>query len=189
LIYHSTPHRGLEILVPVFIELCKHHDNLQLDVYSSFNLYGWGQRDAEYQKLLKICQDHPNIKYYGTVSNDDLRIALCNADIFAYPSIWQETSCLSLIEAMSAKLLCVHPNLAALPETSMGLTWMYQWNEDKQSHAQQFFQVLHQAINVMTNERDKVKFDLDLQKVQVDRNHNWQGKALEWTALLESLSQ
>jgi glycosyltransferase involved in cell wall biosynthesis len=188
LIYHTTPHRGLQLLVPAFIELCKRHDDITLDVYSSFKIYGWEQRDAQYQELFDICRNHPNIKYHGTVSNDEIREALLSADIFAYPSIWKETSCLSLIEAMSAGLLCIHPNLAALSETSMGLTWMYQWNEDANAHAGGFMQVLHQGIEVMRNQREAIEADLKLQKIQVDRVHGWNNKANEWKALLESIT-
>ena len=187
LIYHTTPHRGLQLLVPAFVELCKRHDDITLDVYSSFKIYGWEQRDAQYQELFDICRNHPNIKYHGTVSNDEIREALLSADILAYPSIWKETSCLSLIEAMSAGLLCIHPNLAALSETSMGLTWMYQWNEDANAHAGGFMQVLHQGIEVMRNQREAIEADLKLQKIQVDRVHGWNNKANEWKALLESI--
>jgi glycosyltransferase involved in cell wall biosynthesis len=123
------------------------------------------------------------------VSNDEIREALLSADIFAYPSIWKETSCLSLIEAMSAGLLCIHPNLAALSETSMGLTWMYQWNEDANAHAGGFMQVLHQGIEVMRNQREAIEADLKLQKIQVDRVHGWNNKANEWKALLESITK
>ena len=51
LIYHTTPHRGLELLVPTFEFLQKHHDNIHLDVYSSFEAYGWPQRDEPYLEL------------------------------------------------------------------------------------------------------------------------------------------
>lgn len=189
LIYTPTPHRGLEILVPVFLKLAETDPNITLDVYSSFKLYGWEQRDQQYEELFEICRQHPQINYYGSVSNDELRAALLNADIFAYPSIWKETSCLCLIEAMSAGLLCIHPNLAALPETSMGLTWMYQWSEDKNQHANHFYQVLAQGINVMRNQRDIISQDLYLQKIQTDRVHNWNAKAQEWAGLLESLKK
>jgi glycosyltransferase involved in cell wall biosynthesis len=189
LVYTSTPHRGLQILIPVFLELVKQHPDLELNVYSSFKLYGWEERDAQYEELYEICRNHPNIKYHGTVSNEEVREGLLNADIFAYPSIWKETSCLCLIEAMSAGLLCIHPNLAALPETGMGLTWMYQWNEDIQAHAQSFYAVLAQGIDVMKNQREAIKADLALQKLQVDRVHSWEHKSQEWTALLQSLQQ
>ena len=44
LIYHTTPHRGLEILIPVFEKLSEKYDNIHLDVYSSFKIYGWETR-------------------------------------------------------------------------------------------------------------------------------------------------
>ncbi len=40
LIYTSTPHRGLEILVPVFCALAEKYPNIELDVFSSFGIYG-----------------------------------------------------------------------------------------------------------------------------------------------------
>jgi len=43
LIYHTTPHRGLNILIPVFNELKKTF-NIELDVFSSFKAYGWDNR-------------------------------------------------------------------------------------------------------------------------------------------------
>ena len=53
LIYHSTPHRGLELLVPVFEKLCETHDDIELDVYSSFKIYGWEERSEEHTSELQ----------------------------------------------------------------------------------------------------------------------------------------
>lgn len=94
-IYHTTPHRGLEILVPVFIKLCEKIDNLHLDVFSSFKAYGWDQRDLPYAELFEVCKNHPNITYHGYQPNDVIREALKKSHIFAYPSIWKETSYLA----------------------------------------------------------------------------------------------
>ena len=42
LIYHTTPHRGLNILVAAYHELSKlYGDKIHLDVFSSFKIYGW----------------------------------------------------------------------------------------------------------------------------------------------------
>ena len=41
LAYWSTPHRGLNILLPVFDALHKEFPDIQLDVFSSYKLYGW----------------------------------------------------------------------------------------------------------------------------------------------------
>lgn len=149
LIYTPTPHRGLELLVPVFEHLAEIFDFIELDVYSSFNLYGWPDRDIPFQPLFDRCKAHPRIRYHGTVAPDVLRKAYQEAHIFAYPSIWQETSCRCLIEAMMAGCLCVHPNLGALPETSGGLTDSYNSTDDTNDHSQQFAIHLAQMINTL----------------------------------------
>ena len=185
LIYHPTPHRGLEILVPVFNELVKLHPEIHLDVYSSFKLYGWAERDVPYQALFDEIKQHPNMTYHGSVSQDELRAAVGRAHIFAYPSIWQETSCLCAIEAMSAGCLTVTSSLAALPETCANYALMYNYTEDVNAHANMFFRVMHHAINVV--KRGQVDNFLRAQKEYFDRNYDWELRKEEWTFLLNSL--
>jgi len=187
LIYHTTPHRGLEILVPVFEELCKVHDNIHLDVYSSFSVYGWEQRDEPYQLLFDRCRDNPKITYHGAVSNQEVREALKKSHIYAYPCIWPETSCLSVIEAMSAKNLVVCPNYAALPETCSNFAIMYQWNENKNHHAVQFAQALNYAIETINKNQGNTDPYLDFQKQHFDYFWNWEKRKAEWQTLLESI--
>jgi len=153
IIYHTTPHRGLELLYPAFDAIVKAapHIPIHLDVYSSFKIYGWDHRDEQYRQLLDQCNNHPNITYHGSVSNQKVREALLNADIFAYPCIWPETSCLSLIEACASGCLSVHPNYAALPETASKMTMMYQWSEDHSSHVNIFANQLMQAIHIVND--------------------------------------
>ena len=43
-----------------------------------------------------------------------------NSHIHAYPSIFEETSCLVQAEALASGNLCVYSNIGALPETSRG---------------------------------------------------------------------
>lgn len=184
LIYHTTPHRGLNILYAVFDRLCRDYpDQLELDVYSSFKIYGWGERDDQYSDLFAALKAHPNINYHGSVSNKDVRAAISTADIFAYPSIWPETSCISLIEAMSAGLLCVHPNYAALPETSANWTMMYQWHEDVSQHANIFYECMHQAIKVV-KERS---VDTQPQSMYTNVFYDWKNRTRTWEELLVSV--
>lgn len=187
LIYHTTPHRGLEILVPVFEELCKMHDNIHLDVYSSFSIYGWQERDEPYQMLFDRCRNHPKITYHGAVANEEVRDALTRSHIYAYPCIWPETSCLSVIEAMSAKNLVVCPNFAALPETCANFAMMYPFNENKNVHAVQFAHTLNNAIQTIINNQGSTYPYLDFQKQYYDYFYNWKKRKGEWIGLLNSL--
>ena len=187
LIYHTTPHRGLEILIPVFEELSRIHDNIHLDVYSSFSIYGWEERDKQYQQLFDRCRNHPKITYHGAVTNEEIRQALVKSHIFAYPSIWPETSCLAAIEAMSAMNLVVCPNFAALAETCSNFAMMYQFNENKNLHAVQFAHTLDIAIKTVIQNRGTTYPYLDFQKQYFDYFYSWDKRKGEWLALLNSL--
>lgn len=189
LIYTSTPHRGLNILYPVFAELAKEFDNIELDVYSSFNLYGWPERDKPFQDLFKQLEDHPQVNYHGSQPNHVVREALKNAHIFAYPSTWQETSCLCLIEAMSAGLMCIHSSLAALPETSMGLTPMYGYIETPDDHAQRFYLELRNAIQMhsVDNIRRQIEVYQNNVKQMVDYTYGWNNRRTQWDQLMKGM--
>jgi UDP-glucose:(glucosyl)LPS alpha-1,2-glucosyltransferase len=185
LAYWSTPHRGLNILVPVFQKLAEKHDNIELNVYSSFSLYGWSERDEPFKPLFEACDAHPKINYHGAIDNDALRKELENNHILAFPSTWVETSCLVLMEAMSAGMLCVHSNLGALPETAANWTSMYQLHESPNDHAAYFYRYLDDAIGYLNEE--SIQSRIASQKGYADVFYNWDIRAQQWTALLESL--
>lgn len=188
LIYHTTPHRGLEILVPVFQKLCEKYDNLELDVFSSFELYGWKERDEHYKPLFDACEADPKINYHGTRINEEVIKSLQHAHIFAYPSIWPETSCLSMMEAMSAGCICVHSNYGALPETAANWTSMYHFNEDKQEHAKIFYTVLVNTIDEILENPSEFGNRLRTQKSYADIFYAWKpNRVMQWTALFHML--
>ena len=185
LAYWATPHRGLNILVPVFQKLCEKYDNIELDVYSSFNLYGWADRDEQYKSLFDACEADPKINYHGTVSNEVLRENLKNTHILAYPSTWPETSCICLMEAMSAGLLCVHPNYAALFETGANWTNMYQWHDDINEHASHFYAALSASIE--SYHAEGIQSRLASQQSYANVFYNWHLRSFQWESFLASL--
>ena len=185
LAYWSTPHRGLNILYAVFDKLCEKYDNIELDVYSSFKIYGWEERDKQFHDLFEACKAHPKINYHGSVSNEEIREALKSTHILAYPSIWPETSCMVLMEAMSAGLVCVHPNYAALPETAANWTQMYQWHEDIQDHAHIFYGLLDQVLEHYDTE--VIQSRLASQQSYANVFYSWNMRVLQWEAVLRSL--
>lgn len=185
LVYFSTPQRGLELLVPVFTELAKKYDNIHLDVFSSFNIYGWENADQMYEPLFNKIKEHPQMTYHGSVDQETLRNHLKRSHILAYPSVWKETSCRVLIESMSAGLMCVHPNLAALPETSGGLTTMYQFNENVNKHANVFYNYLEHAINNVN--KDEAQNYLRFAKAYADAKFNISKISMQWEGMLNDL--
>lgn len=191
LIYTPTPHRGLEILVPVFEHLATLFDFIELDVYSSFKLYGWEQRDTQYQELFDRCKQNPRIRYHGTQPQEVVRKAYQDAHIFAYPSIWPETSCRCLIESMMAGCICVHPNLAALPDTSGSLTNMYDGTTDKQQHAQIFAENLARVIYALRNtdmwESSEFVRQRQITRAYANGRFGWPSVVQRWKLMIQEL--
>ena len=187
LIYHTTPHRGLNVAVAAIMELAKNYgDKIHFDVFSSFEAYGWKERDKEFEDLFNNIKEHPQMTYHGYQPNEKVREALQEAHIFAYPSIWPETSCIAAIEAMSAGCQVVCPNFAALPETTANFATMYQWSEDIQFHANVFANMLNAAIQNHYDENTQRK--LLYQKNYTDNFYNWDLRANQWTGFLQGLS-
>jgi UDP-glucose:(glucosyl)LPS alpha-1,2-glucosyltransferase len=179
LIYHTTPHRGLEILYPVFDALTQFQElknRLHLDVFSSFGVYGWKERDKNYQSLFQKLHDHPNITYHGAQSNQVVREYLAKAHYFPYPCIWKETSCIALIEAIEHDVVAIHPNLAALPETAGQNTYMYDYTDNLEDHVNRFY---HTLLLVLRHDLRHHK------EINSSPRHNIKTFQNKWTALLK----
>lgn len=184
MIYHTTPHRGLNILLSAFQQLYSEFENkIHLDVCSSFKVYGWGQRDEQYSQLFDFCQNHPGITYHGAVPNDSVRKMLEETHIFAYPSIWQETSCIAAIEAKASATHIVAPNYAALPETINGRT--YRWSSNLIEHHETFVKELRNTtLNILNSKDSYAKIQSDARSANFD--YSWpDARKYEWANLLK----
>jgi hypothetical protein len=185
LVYTSTPQRGLEILVPVFEYLATKNPDIHLDVYSSFAIYGWDEADKQFEPVYNKIRNHPQMTYHGFTPNDKLKSDLNAAHIWAYPCTWTETSCRAMLEAMSAGLVCVHPNNGALVESSGSLNVMYHYDQDVTTHANIFASNLNAAIHLV---REKKHLDkVDFNKVYVDSRYNINFIKSKWEQVLKQL--
>lgn len=187
LVHHSNPQRGLSLLVDVFEKLCEKYDNIELKVHSSWKIYNMNAQENDYIKsdLYQRLERHSKIKNIGYLPNDELKKSLASSHIFAYPNVMVETFCLSLLEAMSAGLLCVHPNYGCLPETASNWTMMYPYHEKIISHEERFYQELKKAIEIVNTK--ETQEHLKKQKEYVDYLFNWERRTQDWIDLLTNL--
>ena len=187
IIYFSTPHRGLNLLESVIGVMEQARNDFEVDVYSSFKLYGRDEQDElpEFQDLYSRLIEHNTVNYHGTVSNDMIRKALLETHILSYPSTYRETSCLVAIEAMAAGCHAVVPNYAALPETCKDFGTMYQWSPDDQQHAAIHYHTLCNALNTFWN--DYTQRILEMQTIYYNHFYSMDMCAARWNNLLRSL--
>jgi glycosyltransferase involved in cell wall biosynthesis len=185
LIYASPPDRGLMLLYAAFTRLVYDNPNLVLDVYSSWEQLGISTNSVEVSHtIVDKCQEHPNINYHGNQPHEVVLDAMAKADILAYPSMFPEVTGMPLVEAMSAKCICVHPTGAALSETSFNSTFSYETNKFHKDHVETFIKQMQIAIDAV-NTGNTSWFNLDEIKRKVDEKHNWDTVVDQWKALID----
>jgi UDP-glucose:(glucosyl)LPS alpha-1,2-glucosyltransferase len=179
LIYHTTPHRGLELLYHSYNVISKEFkDEVHLDIFSSFEIYGWKERDKPYEDLFQKLSDHKYITYHGSQPNSVIREYLSKAHYYPYPCIWQETSCISLIEAIEHKVIAIHPNYGALPETAGQNTYMYNYSDDVNEHLNRFHVMLYSIIKSNLH-------NYNFKNINTNIRHDISTFTNKWTNLLK----
>lgn len=188
LIYTSTPFRGLDVLLDTF-DLVQDLP-VELEIFSSTQIYGKAFHDSEqhkYEPLFDRARRHPRIKYQGFAENKAVRQAVLNADIFAYPCTFEETSCIAAIEAGFSGLdLCV-TNLGALFETCSAFGSYTPYDFDGSRLAQRFAHSLRTVVESYSNEEAKQRRSLQVNYFK--HFYDWTRRAQEWTTLLTRLKR
>lgn len=122
LIYSSNPQRGLVYLPLVFLRLKQKHPDLELHVFSNAALFDmtWPPvvaGDMPHHALLNLMKGLPGCTVHGTVLQKELAREFMKSSILAYPSNFEETSCITVMEAQAAGCCVVTSSKGALAET------------------------------------------------------------------------
>lgn len=185
LLYTSTPWRGLAVLIKSIEILNKTREDFEVDIYSSTKIYGSKFDENEkdkFEALFDKCKNTPNVNYLGYADNDSVRAAVQKAHIYAYPSIFEETSCLAVIEAMSAGCHVVTTNYGALPETCGEFATMIEFDSSGQNLIERYAETLNSVIDNYKN--NLYKDDLEMQIKYYNKNYSWETRIQEWKNFL-----
>ena len=188
LIYTSTPWRGLNVLIESIKQLNEIRDDFEIDIYSSTIIYGDGFYNSEnklYEKLFDECRNTKNINYKGYATNQQIRKAVSEADIMAYPNIFEETSCISVIEAMSAGCYMVTTNYGVLPETATGFATYEPYQPNLQQLADNYTLTLNECMdNYKKGEYNDL---LKVQQKYFNIYYSWNYRIKEWRKVFKKL--
>ncbi len=133
-IWTSSPDRGLEYLMALWPNIREILPDATLDIF-----YGWDFID----RLLEKMPDHPirylkvkmgyqwenlggeeaGLKWWGRVSPVALAALQCQSNLWAYPTTFMETYCLSAVQAQAAGCVPMTTSLAALKE-NVACDWL-----------------------------------------------------------------
>ena len=176
--YASTPFRGLALLLDAWDLLAP--SNAELHIWSSMKIYGVD--DSKYQPLYDKARSLPGVFYHGIVPNDQLRLSFQDLDFFTYPCVFEETSCLAVIEAMAAGCRVIAPALGALPETTAGYGRLYPWNSDEQRHIRDFADVLRAEFETPWKGRLNL---VERQQEYCRDFYSWGVRSSEWRDMIQ----
>lgn len=175
LIYTSMPNRGLELLLDSYKLLT---NKVSCVVYSGTSIYGpkyHKQESKNYTALYKRMKAL-GIKHIEYATNDEIYQDLENSHILAYPSIFQETSCLSAIQALAAGCKVVTTNFGALPETC-GSWADYVLLGDRKDFVKRYAAALDAAIEEYKYNEDQVNY--------YNKYWTWDYRINQWSKFLQ----
>ena len=179
LIYHTTPWRGLKILLRVFKNL--NLENVELNVCSSTIIYG-KKFDSfigkSYEGLFNECKNTKNVNYFGFLKNEKVIEQLKKMHIFAHPSTWPETSCIAAIESMAAGCEVVTTNLGALNETCSPFGKIINFEKSPEDLEKKYTETLLDSIKNFWSAKNQKK--LKLQRETINNLYSWEVRTIEW---------
>jgi UDP-glucose:(glucosyl)LPS alpha-1,2-glucosyltransferase len=166
------------------------HRDIQLDVYSSTQLYGdefKKMNDKHYEPLYEHARKMDNVNYLGYSPNKSLITAMQDTHIFAYPSIWEETCCISALEAMAAGNIPLVTNFGALPETCGDYGFYVPYDTNPQTLAREYAAHLEYIKRILPTEA--MQQQIENQRQHFIHFYSWDQRIKEWIAFLNNALQ
>ena len=183
ILHHNTPWRGLNVVLRAMQEI--KNPNITLDVYSSTQVYGDAfkkQQDEQFQPLYDQAKELPNVNYIGYKPNEYILKHITDYDLYVYPSIFEETSCVSALEALAAGVHVITNNFGALYETCAEWPVYVTYNTNYEAMAKDTAAAIEVAASYL--HEDFIQDHLKEQQKFYKRFYNWQKKGMEWESFL-----
>ena len=185
LVYFSTPWRGLDVLLNT-MELLKDEKDIVLDVYSSTIIYGDGfhiENEPKFLKLYEQARDLKNVNYKGYLYHDELMGKLKEYHVSVHPSTFEETFCISAMEALAAGCMLITTDLGAIPETCAEFPVYIPYTADKKHLAAQTAASIKQAREILSA-RD-ISQSLKFQQQYYKYYYDWKVIGPFWDRFLQ----
>ena len=186
IIHHCTPWRGLNVLLRAMQEI--QDPNITLDVYSSTQVYGdyfKKHNDDQFKPLYEQANSLTNVNYIGYKPNEFIRDIMPKYDMFVYPSTFEETSCVSALEALASGVHVITNNFGALYETCAEWPVYVNYNNDLETMAIDTANAIKVAASYL--HEDFIQNHLEEQQKFYKRFYSWEKKGMEWNNFLKGV--
>jgi glycosyltransferase involved in cell wall biosynthesis/GT2 family glycosyltransferase len=194
MIYTSIPYKGLEVLARIIPKIHQVHPDTKFKIFSSMSLYG--PCNDQFITLYDHLKTLPYVEYSAAVDQAELVPHYQEAAFFIHPNIWEETFCVSMVEAMKSGAYPIITNIGALAEvagennasvvpivgtpTSKG----YQVTEDFMNN---FADACCLALDYYDKEQEYYHKVSKIISDEVSEKYNWKRIAEQWKTLISNI--
>ena len=203
LVYGSDYDRGLLVLLKHWSQVKQRFPTAELDVFYGWNVFDFkterttdpterAQR-LEAKAMTNRLFEQPGVHHHGRVSHQDVARLFCQADVWAYPCLFPESSCITAMKAQIAGAIPVVIPTGALKDTVMfgyktaldGDNWGSLSEEVQTQCLQEWFACLFKA---MGDESSNSEIRTAMQ-AQTRDYFSWKTIAAEWAQEILSTPQ
>jgi glycosyltransferase involved in cell wall biosynthesis len=191
LIYSSSADRGLDTLLYLFDFIKIEIPQLELHVFYGFE--NWiksiktNNREWELKKLEEIQEGlkKPGVFYHGRVGQKELAIEFLRSSLWAQPTDFEESFCITSLEAQRAGVPIIASNYAGL-QTTVGDSGILIGNGTKgQSFTKEYRERFVQECVSILKDRNKWQEWSDKGFKNTEK-YSWANVALMWQGLFKS---
>lgn len=186
LIYSSVPYRGLQLMPEILPRLIEKHPDLEFYSFSGFRVYqdNAAERDRlEFERVLAQLRQFPQFHAHGNVTQRQLAREMMRSSILCYPNTFEETSCITALEAQAAGCAIVTSAFGALPETVGGAGILVGGKPGTPDYLERFIA----AVDTLLTNDSELQRCVEAGRQQVAR-HRWSAIAARFSEYLEGLS-
>lgn len=184
LVYASAPGRGLDFLLMSFPTIRKYLPGARLRIFSDQAMYQVDAKEDEYSVYYEVARNLPGVEHVGGVSQADLADAFLEADIWAYPTIFVETSCIVMMEAAAAGCLLLSSEIGALRETGAGFGRFMRIPASRAMWSLTYARGVVSEVRRIRRDPEAYRQFLERQMTAFRETCTWSRRAQEWNAWL-----
>lgn len=190
LLYAGTTPRGAFHLPAILERLHARRTDYSMEICCDCLPTRDPNANAEY---LNRIRNLPNVAHVGMVGQRELAEKMKRAALLVSPNPWPETSCIALIEALSAGLCAITTNRAVLPETSEGFAQHIAIDDadhplrfDMPMPYEAFAEAIARTMTLWLNEPDQTGHRLRAQVDHFLNRYQWSQRVAPWIEFIRS---
>ncbi|HEY2859486.1 MAG TPA: glycosyltransferase [Terracidiphilus sp.] len=185
-IYSSSPDRGLDTLLELFPRIRERLPEAELQIFYGFDNWDRALRlrddpaSAAWRDRIRAAMQQPGVFFRGRVGQQELAREMMRSDIWFYPTRFEETYCITALEAQMAGTVCVASDIGALRTTVADRGVLIGGDAYSEQYRQQ---AIESVVGLLENREHRDA--LAAKGREWARRQTWDAVAEEWQATFD----